>query len=334
MPRFVGETAAADYDGRVSVEPAPVIPTTSPLVGAPDRAQREAVLAEYLAAHRRIATRFGVAEDPDGLAALAAWYTPPADARGAVLLDDALFLWDMVRCVRPRTMVELGTASGVSTAVLLRAMADAHADAPWRVETFDLLSHVYWDARVPVGYAAARMAPSLADRVAIHAGRVAADIGREFGPRGARRGALLSLVFIDACHKHPYPVADLLGVLPALAPGAWVILHDINLPARAADYAARTGESVHWGERGAQRLYDAWPHEKIAGGGAVPNIGAVRLPERVPGERFDAACLRGLIGEPWECEPDAATLARLEAVLHPPLRARVVAAARRALGRA
>lgn len=289
------------------------------------------MLADYLPAHKRIAARFGLREDPDGLAALAAWYKPPDDARGAVLLDDAMFLWDMVRAIRPRTMVELGTASGVSTAVLLCAMAGAHGEVPWRVETFDLMSHVYWDPGVPVGYAASQMVPSLADRATVHAGRVAADIGREFGMRG---GHLLPLLFIDACHKHPYPVADLLGVLPALGPGAWVILHDINLPARAAEFAARTGEDVHWGERGAKLLYDAWQHEKIAGGGTMPNIGAIRLPERVPGARFDASCLRGLIGEPWECDPDAATLSRLHSVLNPPLRVRIAGAARRLLGRA
>lgn len=306
------------------------IPATSPLVGVPDRAEREKTLAEYLPAHRRLAARFGVPEDEAGLVNLAAWYTPPEDARGAVLLDDAMFLWDMVRAVRPRVMVELGTASGVSTAVLLRAMGLFGAGS-WRVHTFDLLSHVYWDPAVPVGYAAGIMAGELIDRAEVHAGWVAADIGRMFGPRGAPGGSRLPLVFIDACHKHPYPIADLLGVLPALAPGAWVILHDINLPARAAEYTARTGEPVHWGERGAKLLYDFWPHEKIAGGGKVPNIGAIRLPELTAGAAFDASGLAAeLMGQEWECDPDAATRLRLEEAARPRLGARLA----RAVGRA
>lgn len=310
------------------------IPATSPLVGVPDRAEREKTLAEYLPAHRRLAARFGVPEDVPGLVGLAAWYTPPDDARGAVLLDDAMFLWDMVRAVRPREMVELGTASGVSTAVLLRAMAGVHGaragDGAWRVHTFDLLSHVYWNPGVPIGYAAGVMAGELIEHAEVHAGCVAADIGRMFGPQDAPRGLRLPLVFIDACHKHPYPVADLLGVLPALAPGAWVILHDINLPARAAEYTARTGEPVHWGERGAKLLFDFWPHEKIAGGGAVPNIGAIRLPEHTAGARFDTSALAELIAQEWECDPDAATRLRLQEAARPRMGARWA----RAVGRA
>lgn len=325
-----GRAAAPVYDGPWTVEPAAESPKTSPLVGSPGREEREAVLAEYLPAHRRLAARFGMTVDPDGLAALAAWYTPPGDARGAVLLDDAMFLWDMVRAIRPRTMVELGTASGVSTAVLLRAMSDALGASPWSVETFDLMSHVYWDPRVPVGYAAHRMCPSLSHRARVHAGRVAADIGRRYGPASAEAKERLPLAFIDACHKHPYPVADLLGVLPALAPGAWVILHDINLPARAAEFSARTGERVHWGERGAKLLYDFWPHEKIAGGGAVPNIGAIRLPEPVSGAHFDPTVLAPLIGQEWECDPDAATVIRLREAERP----RFVVRWARAVGRA
>lgn len=291
---------------------------TSPLIGTPDREQRERTLADFLPAHHRIRHRFGLPPDPDALARFAAWYTPPEDARGAVLLDDALFLFDMVQCLRPLRMVELGTASGVSTAVLLKSMAAAHgrdsAAAGWSVPTYDLLSHCYWDADVPIGYAVRIMTPELADRAIFHAPGIASDIARDFGPSGA---GPLPLLFIDACHKHPYPVGDLIGVLPALAAGAWVILHDINLPARAAAYEQRTGEKVHWGERGAKLLFDHWPYEKLSGCGSIPNIGAIRLPARTSGIDFDPSILAPLIAQAWETDPDDATRQRLAEAARP-----------------
>jgi predicted O-methyltransferase YrrM len=308
---------------------------TSPLIGIPDREQRERTLADYLPAHHRLRHRFGISADPDALTRFTAWYSPPDDARGAVLLDDALFLFDMIQCLRPQRMVELGTASGVSTAVLLKAMAAAHgreaSAGDWSVQTYDLLSHCYWDSSIPVGYAVNIMAPELASRAVFHAPGVAADIARDFGPAAA---GPLPLVFIDACHQHPYPVGDLLGLLPALAPGAWVILHDINLPARAAEYELRTGGKVHWGERGAKLLFDHWPYEKLTGCGGVPNIGAIRLPPRTPGAQIDPAQFAHIIAQEWETDPDDATRLRLaEAASRLGLSVRISRALRRGISR-
>ena len=308
---------------------------TSPLIGTPDREQRESTLADYLPAHHRLRHKFGLAPDEDGLIRFAAWYMPPDDARGAVLLDDALFLFDMIQCIRPQRMVELGTASGVSTAVLLKSMAAAHGrdstSGGWSVPAYDLLPHCYWDETVPIGYATRQMAPELADRAILHAPGVAADIARDFGPTGA---GPLPLMFIDACHKHPYPVGDLLGVLPALAAGAWVILHDINLPARASDYEQRTGEKVHWGEKGAKLLFDGWPFEKVAGCGSVPNIGAIRLPARTPGTEFDPSLLAPIIALEWETDCDDTTRQRLDDAARPQgLSVRISHAIRRGVAR-
>jgi len=314
---------------------------TSPLIGTPDREQRERTLADYLPAHHRLRHRFGIAADPAALTRFAAWYIPPADARGAVLLDDALFLFDMIQCLRPQRVVELGTASGVSTAVLLKAMAIARGretgDERWSVESYDLLSHCYWDPSTPVGYAVKIMTPELTERAVFHAPGVATDIARDFAPPvPSTRAAAgpLALVFIDACHQHPYPVGDFLGLLPALAPGAWAILHDINLPARASAYEQQSGEKVHWGERGAKLLFDHWPFEKLTGCGSVPNIGAIRLPPATPGAEFDQSQLAHLISQEWETDPDNATRARLsEASMERGLTVRISRAFRRGVSR-
>ena len=77
----------------------------------------------------------------------------------------------------------------------------------------------------------------------------------------------VDLAFIDANHYHPWPLLDVLHLSTVMARNSWLILHDINLPVIAPQFAA-------WGAR---YLFDAWPFEKTTGGDHR-NIGAVQLP--------------------------------------------------------
>ena len=123
------------------------------------------------------------------------------------------------------------------------------------------------------------------------------------------RNEKFSFAFIDANHKHPAPTADLLWLLPALAPGAWVALHDINLPRVAEVYGEyHNGEKVPWADRGAKELFDGWPWEKISGraiGSRIvgSNIGAIRIPSDV-----SVLDLRMIIESPWEMVPNQSML--------------------------
>lgn len=255
-------------------------------------------------AHAR--RRLGLPErDAAALRRVADRYAPPAWAAGCVSVHDAMFLYDMVRGVRPRRMIEVGVASGCSTALLLIALADtgvAAADGSAVLESFELHPFCYFDRSRPVGSAVAEMAPELAAGLRLHVRGTAAAAGRLLA------GAGIDLAFIDADHRHPAPTADLLLLLPALARGAWVVLHDIALPEIARREEERTGKKADWHEHGAEWLFERWPFEKIRGGGigeriGASNIGAIRLPED---RDVAAADLRELIGLPWEVEPGEA----------------------------
>lgn len=272
--------------------------------GQTDAAERRyARLLANGGTHRGVRERFGLGLDERALRRVAERYAPPAWAVGCIGVVDAMFLYDMVAGVRPHQMIEVGVAGGGSTSLLLVALADcgrAMVDGRGRaaLQSFDLHPWCYFDRRRAVGSAVEEMAPELRAGLQLHVGMVAADAGRLLADDP------VALAFIDADHRHPCPTADLLHLLPALAPGAWVVLHDIDLPAAAARYESAHGVEVEWHQAGAQLLYEFWPYEKFRGTGDGANIGAIRIPTARP---VNAPILRDLIDRPWETTPDGAS---------------------------
>lgn len=194
----------------------------------------------------------------------------PRWVTGCVEPEEIAFIWDFIELVRPMNMVELGTASGYSTAQLLAGIA--HLCPPGAcVHSFDIAADCYFDPIHHVGSAIAQIAPGLLDRARLHA-IADADDAAAFFPT-----ASIDLAFIDANHAHPAPTLDLLALVNTVKPGAWVILHDIELGRRQEMLG-----SSQWALcSGAQRLYDLWPFEKHRLTDPDPrrcNIGAIRIP--------------------------------------------------------
>ena len=178
-------------------------------------------------------------------------YRRPKWGRGMITEDDARFLHDLILEVRPSVAIELGVASGCSSAVILEAMRQGAAPArgTW-LHAFDISERCYFDPSHATGDAVAELTPWNAPHYVFTAGDVL--LARE-----RLAGLNAPFAFIDANHLHPWATADLLGLLPALAPGSWVALHDIRLPF----VPGRTDPRGH----GARHLFEAWPGEKRHG---------------------------------------------------------------------
>jgi len=97
-------------------------------------------------------------------------------------------------------------------------------------------------------------------------------------------------VFIDAHHGHPWPAFDTLCLLPFVAPGTWVGLHDICL----------TLIDEKWQVRGPQYLLQEWPLDACRSDDPISNIGAIRLSDAGP---EDAERLLRILEIPWEYRP-------------------------------
>ncbi len=190
-------------------------------------------------------------------------YRRPKWGRGMITVDDARFLHELIVTIRPHVAIELGVASGCSSAAILEAIRACrqNSDGVW-LHAFDIADRCYFDPSRPTGAAVAELTPWNLPHYKF-------SVGDVLLARRLLTGLGAPFAFIDGNHLHPWATADLLGLLPSLAPGAWVALHDIRLPL----IEGRQGARGH----GPRHLFDIWPGKKLQGG-SNDNIGAIQLP--------------------------------------------------------
>jgi len=232
----------------------------------------------------RLANRFGDA--PANLAGLNAMYQPPSWATGYVSGTDAAFLAHMVSALRPRTVVELGVASGASSAALLYALDQLSGDEPRTLCSCDVRATCYFNEAYDTGQACRDMYPTPRAQWRREFAMDARALAEVLPPGGA------DLTFIDANHSHPWPLLDLLHVTAFAKPGSWVMLHDIELPVQ---HPAHQVYGPRW-------LFQAWPFNKVKGLGQWTSIGAVQLPDDLS---LLVPVSLALLDQRWEQAPTA-----------------------------
>jgi len=210
-------------------------------------------------------------------------YRRPKWGRGMITEDDARFLHDLLVEIRPEVAVEVGVASGCSSVHILSAMATYRRRATGDVwlHAFDITERCYFDESKATGAAVAELMPELRSHYRF-------TVGDVLMARRMLTGLHAPFAFIDANHLHPWAAADLVGLLPALAPGAWVAVHDIRLPL----LERRKGTRGH----GPRHLFEQWPGDKRQGG-TDDNIGAIRLPDNLADV---TRWLARTFTQPWE----------------------------------
>lgn len=199
---------------------------------------------------------------------------------GYISLQDARFLLSRALEAEADLFIEIGTASGISTAVLAQAVQSGS------LVSYDTAQFFYADATKLVGDAARMMLPrEKLERLYFRNPAGAFDLRTDYGPD------TIPFLFIDANHKHPWPTLDLLAALPCLKAGSEVVMHDIDLPNLNPDFPT-------WG---AKHLFDDLDLEKRRDEASdVPNIGSIVIPA-------DKDALREQLVDivhrhPWEVE--------------------------------
>jgi predicted O-methyltransferase YrrM len=222
----------------------------------------------------------------------------PEWAVGTISHHDARFLFGRALRSQADVLIEVGTASGLSTAFLChaaeRASAAGEIGSDFHVHSYDVDTQFYADRSRRVGDGTREMLDeALLEHISFHAPATAATV------RDQHDVDSIEFAFIDAAHKHPWPALDLLALLACLRPGGEVLLHDINLPRVTPEVPTF----------GAKWLFDELDLEKEADrGGPIPNIGAIRIPDDKDGLREQ---LLGLVdGHEWEIEPPPDQLRR------------------------
>ena len=217
---------------------------------------------------------------------------------GGIGSRDYFFLTCLVSILAPRRAIEIGTLTGFSTAIIAAAIYHQHGERNLvTVETIDSHTHCSIDRSRPIGFEIPDLIPDLVSTVRIHTGRES-DVVREIAaPRE------FGLAFIDADHRHPWPLLDVLRLAPYLHPRSWILLHDIQLGTygqseRAAGRPLEAGTPF-----GAEWLFERWPFRKIRSF----HIGAIELPER--NDALIPFALE-LVDKPFEITGNAATRVR------------------------
>jgi cephalosporin hydroxylase len=218
---------------------------------------------------------------------------------GGIGSRDYFFLTALVSILAPRRVVEIGTLTGFSAAIIAAAIHRQHGKRDgFAVETIDVRTHCSIDETKKVGFEIPELIPDLASTVRVHTRRES-DCVRELGARDE-----FGLAFIDADHRHPWPLLDVVRLAPYVKGGGWILLHDIQLGSHGVKLR-EAGESIEGGTPyGAEWLFDRWPFRKIRSF----HIGAIELPAR------KAALIPfalNLMEQPFEVSGHAAKRARL-----------------------
>jgi predicted O-methyltransferase YrrM len=217
---------------------------------------------------------------------------------GGIGSRDYFFLTALVSILAPHRVIEIGTLTGFSTAIIAAAIHRQHGDRDRiSVETIDTHTHCSIDETKPIGFEIPALIPNLVSTVRVHTGRES-DLVHELGARNE-----FGLAFIDADHRHPWPLLDVLRLAPYVQGDGWIVLHDIQLGTYGKNQR-EAGQVLEGGTPyGAEWLFDRWPFRKIRSF----HIGAIELP--TPKDALIPLAL-SLMEQPFEVTGKAAKRAR------------------------
>lgn len=218
---------------------------------------------------------------------------------GGIGSRDYFFLTCLVSILAPQRVIEIGTLTGFSTAIIAAAIHHQHgaSSPPITVETIDAHTHCSIDTTRPIGFEISDLVPNLISKVRVHTGRESDLV------RGIARPGEFGLAFIDADHRHPWPLLDVLRLAPSIEAGGWIVLHDIQLGTYGEAERAAGRHSEAGTPYGAEWLFERWPFRKIRSF----HIGAIELPPHL--DALVPFALE-LIGEPLEVTGNTARRTR------------------------
>jgi hypothetical protein len=195
---------------------------------------------------------------------------------GSVTAGDGWFIGVFMAAMRPVAMIEIGVASGYSSALILRFATQLgllRSDRAF-LHSFDLMdSHA--DGGV-TGQLLRRRHPELEPYWVLTTRTTTAQMNpaslREALPAGP------IMAFVDGGHAHPWPTIDLTFLRNGIPACEWVLMQDIQMMERWVADALIHRVTIDSPIRGVQYAITHWPGDKFVGAGLSYNMAAARLP--------------------------------------------------------
>jgi predicted O-methyltransferase YrrM len=138
-------------------------------------------------------------------------------------LSERLFLNGVVCKAQPRKIVELGVAAGGSACIILNAIRDIPGAT---LDSVDYRAEYYRDQTKKSGWMVQERCPELAGKWRLFTGGMACRHLDNITAGGRKK---IDLCLIDTVHSNPGEFLNILEVLPYMAAGGIVLLHDVSL---------------------------------------------------------------------------------------------------------
>lgn len=215
---------------------------------------------------------------------------------GTTTPEELLFLSKLIHQHKPERILEIGTASGVTTGFLGLFLAEIGGGS---VLSIDIAPQMEFQsgAKMHTGAMAGRLCMDESVEITLETGRTSLDLGRY--------GTSWDLVFIDANHGHPWPVLDTLAAAPFLRGPKVIVHHDLQLWRRFPQFHG-AGPRMLFNE-----VPEAFRHADPANGWNV-----FMMDMTMPREVFEEV-VAGALFMPWSryADVDPVVLRRFEALI-------------------
>ena len=189
----------------------------------------------------------------------------PGGSRGAITNIDSLFIHRKIIESKPKLLVEIGIAAGISSATMLYSMEKLSNNST--LYAFDISKTCFFDNTKEVGFAVNQMI----DKDFVERSYVKNVPSSVFEFHEHFDLNSIDFLFIDANHRHPWPSVDLFVALPYLKDGCTVCLHDINLPIKNSKFP----------NYGVKHLFDKLEDvTKDVSDEEIPNCGSVIIEDK------------------------------------------------------
>lgn len=219
--------------------------------------------------------------------------------------EESAFLCGLLEWKRPKKILEIGVASGGTTAIIMKCMEKV--DKEYILNSIDKSKKCYRGrTELPTGYLCEKANDliSFTGKKNMFLGGILPDYLNEIGDE-------IDFVVLDTVHSLPGEILDFLVLLPKLQKDAVIVLHDISLNQRKQEYRFSDATNVLLHSVCGEKILNFFTYG--TGGSSYPNIGAFQLttctwPNII--DVFMALTIR------WRYFPDAVEISKYETLIH------------------